>query len=76
MLLILTDFSTLRNPITRNDEQLRNKIYKYDWNGQSLIDSTVILDLPAITRDGGESRVSFSQLRSRYCKYSSTAFFA
>jgi glucose/arabinose dehydrogenase len=32
----------------RNDEQVRNMIYKYDWNGQSIINPTLILDLPAI----------------------------
>jgi len=32
----------------RNDEQLRNRIYKYDWNGQTLVNPTLILDLPAI----------------------------
>jgi glucose/arabinose dehydrogenase len=32
----------------RNDEQLRNRIYKCDWNGQSLINPTLILNLPAI----------------------------
>jgi glucose/arabinose dehydrogenase len=31
-----------------NDDQLRNRIYKYDWNGRSLINPTLILDLPAI----------------------------
>ncbi|MDP9288410.1 MAG: PQQ-dependent sugar dehydrogenase [Thermoproteota archaeon] len=32
----------------RNDEQLRNRVYKYDWNGQTLVNPTLILDLPAI----------------------------
>jgi glucose/arabinose dehydrogenase len=29
-------------------DPLRNRVYKYQWNGQSLINSTLILDLPAI----------------------------
>jgi aldose sugar dehydrogenase len=28
-------------------DPLRNRVYKYQWNGQSLINSTLILDLPA-----------------------------
>ncbi|MFZ0896441.1 MAG: PQQ-dependent sugar dehydrogenase [Candidatus Nitrosopolaris sp.] len=30
-----------------NNEQLRNRIYKYEWNGQTLRNPTLILDLPA-----------------------------
>jgi aldose sugar dehydrogenase len=29
------------------DEELRNRVYKYQWNGQSLVNPTLILDLPA-----------------------------
>src|SRR5919108_3529657 len=29
------------------EEELRNRVYKYQWNGQSLINPTLILDLPA-----------------------------
>src|SRR5438445_7105749 len=36
-----------RSTIT-DDDQLRNRISKYEWNGQSLINPTLILDLPAI----------------------------
>jgi aldose sugar dehydrogenase len=28
-------------------EELRNRVYKYQWNGQSLVNPTLILDLPA-----------------------------
>lgn len=28
-------------------ENLRNRIYKYDWNGQTLVNSHLVLDLPA-----------------------------
>jgi glucose/arabinose dehydrogenase len=29
------------------DKELRNRVYKYQWNGQSLVNPTLILDLPA-----------------------------
>jgi aldose sugar dehydrogenase len=29
-------------------DPLRNRVYKYQWNGQSLINPTLILDLPAL----------------------------
>jgi aldose sugar dehydrogenase len=29
------------------DGELRNRVYKYQWNGQTLINPTLILDLPA-----------------------------
>jgi aldose sugar dehydrogenase len=29
-------------------EELRNRVYKYDWNGQNLINPRLILDLPAL----------------------------
>ena len=29
------------------EEKLRNRVYKYQWNGQSLVNPTLILDLPA-----------------------------
>ena len=29
------------------DGELRNRVYKYQWNGQSLVNPTLILDLPA-----------------------------
>jgi glucose/arabinose dehydrogenase len=30
-----------------NNQQFRNTIYKYEWNGQTLANPTLILDLPA-----------------------------
>jgi glucose/arabinose dehydrogenase len=38
-------------------DPLRNRVYKYQWNGQSLINPTLILDLPAEpgpNHDGGK----------------------
>ncbi|MGB7955925.1 MAG: PQQ-dependent sugar dehydrogenase [Candidatus Nitrosopolaris sp.] len=46
--LYFTESDNKSSSNIRNDEQLSNKIYKYDWNGQSLINPTLILDLPAI----------------------------
>jgi glucose/arabinose dehydrogenase len=31
-----------------NDAQLRNRIYKYEWNKQTLVNPSLVLDLPAI----------------------------
>ena len=31
----------------QGEEELRNRVYKYQWNGQSLIDPVLLLDLPA-----------------------------
>jgi aldose sugar dehydrogenase len=39
------------------DGELRNRVYKYQWNGQTLINPTLILDLPAgpgTNHQGGE----------------------
>jgi len=36
------------NNNSTNNEQLRNRIYKYEWNGQTLRNPTLILDLPAL----------------------------
>ena len=39
------------------EDPLRNRVYKYQWNGQSLINPTLILDLPAEpgpNHDGGK----------------------
>ncbi|MDR4512086.1 MAG: PQQ-dependent sugar dehydrogenase [Nitrososphaeraceae archaeon] len=39
------------------NEPLRNKVYKYQWNGEKLVNPTLILDLPAIpgpNHDGGK----------------------
>src|SRR5918994_4322697 len=38
-------------------DPLRNRVYKYQWNGQSLVDPTLILDLPGEpgpNHDGGK----------------------
>ena len=39
------------------DDPLRNRIYKYQWNGETLINPSLILDLPALpgpNHDGGK----------------------
>jgi aldose sugar dehydrogenase len=33
---------------TESGETLRNRVYRYNWNGESLVNPTLILDLPAI----------------------------
>jgi aldose sugar dehydrogenase len=33
---------------TENGQTLRNRVYRYNWNGESLVNATLILDLPAI----------------------------
>jgi glucose/arabinose dehydrogenase len=33
---------------TESDETLRNRVYRYNWNGETLVNPTLILDLPAI----------------------------
>jgi aldose sugar dehydrogenase len=38
-------------------DPLRNRVYKYQWNGQSLVNPTLILDLPTEpgpNHDGGK----------------------
>jgi glucose/arabinose dehydrogenase len=38
-------------------DPLRNRVYKYQWNGQSLVNPTLVLDLPAEpgpNHDGGK----------------------
>ena len=40
-------YFTESNNNSTNNEQLRNRIYKYEWNGQTLRNPTLILDLPA-----------------------------
>jgi glucose/arabinose dehydrogenase len=32
---------------TEQGEELRNRVYKYQWNGQSLVNPLLLLDLPA-----------------------------
>ncbi|HZB99556.1 MAG TPA: PQQ-dependent sugar dehydrogenase [Nitrososphaeraceae archaeon] len=42
---------------TESGETLRNRVYRYDWNGETLVNPTLILDLPAIpgpNHDGGK----------------------
>ncbi len=44
-------------PGDENDGELKNRVYKYTWNGQTLENPTLILDLPAIpgpNHDGGK----------------------
>jgi aldose sugar dehydrogenase len=46
-------------PSTQNNDQLRNRVYKYQWNDEErlLVNPTLILDLPAIpgpNHDGGK----------------------
>jgi glucose/arabinose dehydrogenase len=62
------DNSSIQNGITKNvflyytepgaeDGELKNRVYKYAWNGQTLESPTLILDLPAIpgpNHDGGK----------------------
>ncbi|MCC2649759.1 MAG: putative quinoprotein glucose/sorbosone dehydrogenase (modular protein), partial [Nitrososphaeraceae archaeon] len=33
---------------TESGETLRNRVYRYNWNGETLVNPTLILDLPAI----------------------------
>jgi glucose/arabinose dehydrogenase len=33
---------------SKGSEELRNRVYKYQWNGQSLVQPSLILDLPAL----------------------------
>ena len=60
--------SSIQNGITKNiflyytelgaeDGEIKNRVYKYTWNGQTLENPTLILDLPAIpgpNHDGGK----------------------
>ncbi len=46
--LYFTESDNMSSSNIRNDEQMRNRVDKYDWNGQSLINPNLILDLPAI----------------------------
>ncbi|HYT01875.1 MAG TPA: hypothetical protein VEL70_03115 [Candidatus Acidoferrum sp.] len=41
-------YFTESNNNSTNNEQLRNRIYKYEWNGQTLHNPTLILNLPAL----------------------------
>jgi glucose/arabinose dehydrogenase len=46
--LYFTQFSNKSSNNVMDNEQLRNKVYRYDWNGQMLVNPTPILDLPAV----------------------------
>jgi len=40
-----------------NDDSLRNRVYKYSWNGNDLTNQQILLDLPALpgpNHDGGK----------------------
>jgi aldose sugar dehydrogenase len=45
-------------------ESLRNRVYRYQWNGETLVNSTLILDLPAEpgpNHDGGKIAIGPDQ---------------
>ena len=51
------DDNTVFLYFTESDETLRNRVYRYNWNGETLVNPTLILDLPAIpgpNHDGGK----------------------
>jgi glucose/arabinose dehydrogenase len=53
----LEDDNTVVLYFTESDETLRNRVYRYNWNGETLVNPTLILDLPAIpgpNHDGGK----------------------
>jgi glucose/arabinose dehydrogenase len=53
----LEDDNTVFLYFTESDETLRNRVYRYNWNGETLVNPTLILDLPAIpgpNHDGGK----------------------
>ncbi len=45
--LYFTESKNKNDSNNTDDEQLRNRVYKYDWNGQTLIDPRLVVDLPA-----------------------------
>lgn len=52
-----SDFVFLYFTEAQNNEPLRNRIYRYEWNGHDLINPFLILDLPAFPgpyHDGGK----------------------
>ncbi len=64
---INTNHNSIQNDTTKNvflyyteareDGELKNRVYKYTWNGQALENPTLLLDLPAIpgpNHDGGK----------------------
>ncbi|HEX5892444.1 MAG TPA: PQQ-dependent sugar dehydrogenase, partial [Nitrososphaeraceae archaeon] len=53
----LQDDNTVFLYFTESGETLRNRVYRYNWNGETLVNPTLILDLPAIpgpNHDGGK----------------------
>jgi glucose/arabinose dehydrogenase len=44
----LGDSNTVFLYFTESGETLRNRVYRYNWNGETLVNPTLILDLPAI----------------------------
>jgi glucose/arabinose dehydrogenase len=44
----LGDGNTVFLYFTESGETLRNRVYRYNWNGETLVNPTLILDLPAI----------------------------
>jgi hypothetical protein len=49
------------------DEELKNRVYKYTWNGQTLENPTLLLDLPAIpgpNHDGGKLMIGPRKMKS------------
>jgi len=46
--LYFTESNSKSSKNIPNDAQLRNGIYKYEWNGQTLDNPSLVLDLPAI----------------------------
>ena len=53
----LEDDNTVFLYFTESGETLRNRVYRYNWNGETLVSPTLILDLPAIpgpNHDGGK----------------------
>jgi glucose/arabinose dehydrogenase len=44
----LGDGNTVFLYFTESGETLRNRVYRYNWNGKTLVNPTLILDLPAI----------------------------
>lgn len=44
--LYVTEASS-NNEIDDEEQEIRNRVYRYQWNGQSLVNPEMILDLPA-----------------------------
>ncbi len=46
--LYFTESNNMSSKNIPNDAQLRNRTYKYEWSGQTLVNPSLVLDLPAI----------------------------